>query len=440
MSSLDSAVTIAPGQSGKKQALTAAARRQQAYMERWMLLTLSSIVLAGFVWIYSRGITRFPEHRTYGGFVVSGNAANQHLDPYAIGPGVWAVHAFRNETGPLIYDRNLQPPIVLPLFQLFARLSIASGVALWMFGSFAIFVAGTAAVLVTFRETLSPWLIPLILLSRATICTFEFGEDFALLFALAAGAVCFLHVEKEWPASICIGVLVAVHWNFGLWPVLLYAVGHRRMAVRAGCIALLLTALPILIYGPSIYLHLLHAIRTDNHSFGMGDISITGFFTRAGHRQIGLALSLCFAWILFFAVRRKKRADPIAIGGLAACSAILFSPLGWFEFLIVAFPCLAPRRLDRFAACGAALMFIWHSFGNYTGHGFIGLCATVHFLLATCLLFISFWRATTTRQPAPPAAFQTDALWGPLQIEARPSEQVGAPALISQGPAPSPRG
>jgi hypothetical protein len=383
-------------------------RPELTYPERSLLLVLASLILAGFTWAYCVVIIHSPEHRTYGAFVISGLAASRHLDPYAIRPGIWSFHPFADDTGPLIYDRNLQPPILLPLFQMFAKLSIARGAVLWMFASFALFVAGTAALLMTFREAFAPWMILLLLLSQATLSTIAVGEDFAILFVLAAGAVCFQHLNRPLLASICIGVLVAAHWNFGMWPVLLYATGHRRMAVRAACIAALLTALPMLFYGAPIYPQLVHAVMTDNHSYDFADTSIIGFFTRAGYRSAGFALSLFLPCFLLFAMRRKQGADPVAVGGMAACIAILCSPIGWYLYLVAAFPFVAARRADRFAAIGAALMFIPDRTGTLHEHSFIGHCANAQFFAATCLFFISFWRtATLTAKEMPPLQFES---------------------------------
>jgi len=160
-----------------------------------------------------------------------------------------------------------------------------------------------------------------------------------------------------------------------------------------GSIALFLTALPIALYGPSIYVHLVHAVLTDNHSYDLDDISLMGLFTRAGHRQIGALASLLVPWILFFAIRRRRGADPITLGGIAACAAILCSPLGWYEFLVVAYPCLAVARRSRFAGIGAVLMFVENRAAVLTGRGFVGLSGSVQFAIATSLFLVAFWKA-----------------------------------------------
>jgi hypothetical protein len=380
---------------------------RQKRMDRWLFFAVAAALLLLLTWRYSIAIANDPSHRVVGAFLISGRAATLHQNPYAIYPGIWSVHANPDGTGPLVHDVNLQPPCMLPLFQLLAAVP-GHAVSIWLWASAAAFIVGAIALLVTFPGTVGLPLILLLLISEPTLSNQRVGEDFALLFALAAAATCLLHRNRPFAASLCIGALTAAHPNFGLWPLLLVFAGERRIALQSAAAALVLSILPIILYGSSIYPQWIHALAADNHSWMADDISTTGLLTRAAHPAAGLAISvgvLC-ALPLLAAVLRHQ---PITLGGIAGCAAILFSPLAWPGYLVAVFPFLAPRRLDPFALSAAVLLILWSRPWIFlTGHLAAAL-GGIPFVVAACLLLLSFYRASRTRpvpqlQPSPSAA------------------------------------
>lgn len=376
----------------------------------WLVFAAAGVILAVFTYLYAAVIEHGREHRTYGAFLLSGEAANHHQDPFAIHPGVWPIMQL-DDGKTVVYDVNLQPPVMLPLFQLFAKLDLQTGIRLWMYGSMVLFLGGTAALMFVFGKQVGWLLIALLLVSEPTLSVLAVGEDFALMFALSAAAVCAFKTGRECTAAICVGVLTAVHPNFGLWFLFLFLAGYRRAAATAAAVAVLLTAVPVLIYGPAIYLQFAHALSMDNHSLVPADISLVGLFTRAGHRHLGLLIS-ALALVGCCSLLYRRRADALTLGGLACCAGILFAPLGWYSYLVVLFPCLAALKMNRIATFAALLMFFGYHLGLFVGIHFQGPWANGHFALAAFLFFVCFVAQvnapdTTNRMLALPCEHRT---------------------------------
>ncbi|WP_105428326.1 glycosyltransferase 87 family protein [Neorhizobium sp. T6_25] len=64
-------------------------------------------------------------------------------------------------------------------------------------------------------------------------------------------------------AGIMIGLLISIKPNFAVWPVLLFLAGHRTPSVVAIVTAVVIAAVPLLIFVSGIYLDWLHLVATD---------------------------------------------------------------------------------------------------------------------------------------------------------------------------------
>ncbi len=60
-----------------------------------------------------------------------------------------------------------------------------------------------------------------------------------------------------------IGLLISIKPNFAVWPVLLFLAGHRTPSVVAIVTAVVIAAVPLLIFVSGIYLDWLHLVATD---------------------------------------------------------------------------------------------------------------------------------------------------------------------------------
>lgn len=273
----------------------------------------------------------------FGSFWQSGAALWKGTNPY-ISDG-WTF--VTNVAGIRVSEVNLNPPSLLPIFQLFATINVFTGAQLWALASGVMFVI--PALYFTQRTEPSEaykigWLFVL------PIWNIEIGQIYTVMFALSAAAWIAMERDKDILAGLAIGALVAMKPNFAVWPFLLFVGGYWRPVIVAGFTALALSALPAVLYGPDIYLQWLAAVKLDNHAaIFPHEVSLTGFFGRAGARSLGLVLDAALL-LASVVVTWRNRPDRLRLTALAVPVAILCSPLAWVDYAIVATPALMSKR------------------------------------------------------------------------------------------------
>jgi hypothetical protein len=161
--------------------------------------------------------------------------------------------------------------------------------------------------------------------------------------------------KREGGASLAIGLLVALKPTTMFWPLFLSASGERRMALKSLTVTAAVSLLPVLVYGPSIYIGWLNAVRNDKHWIEATDIALPAYFARSGVPRAGLALALAIALALVLSIRRF-RPSIINTTGIALCAAILCSPLGWAAYATMLAPAFVARRWDTPLANVAAVL------------------------------------------------------------------------------------
>jgi hypothetical protein len=167
------------------------------------------------------------------------------------------------------------------------------------------------------------------------------------MFALSAYAWMALKKDKPVLAGILMGMLAAMKPPFILWPVYLFLARHFRVSLIAGAVAVLLSLLPIILYGPGIYAEWFAAVALDQHGRTFPyEVSLNGFFLRAGIRPAGVALSglLLLASAALVCI---KKPDVFATTAAALPVALLCSPLSWIEYALVLFPAMLAGRWDK---------------------------------------------------------------------------------------------
>src|SRR5215469_2078079 len=332
--------------------------RVRAY-KNWFVFAIASVVL---LWFSSLAVRSLLDaggrpYRVVGSFWASGWAATHHLDPYGFYPLTWHFHLYGGDRGPLIYDVNLNPPCMLPLFQLFGRLGLRQMVAGWTIFSVLAIVAGAALVLWGLRGRMQKRQVLWLLLSQAGLMTLWFGQNYSALFLLTCVVWYLLRVGRMDAAAVCIGVMVAMKPNLGFWPVMLWIAGYRRPAILSGATAAALSVLPVVLYGPSIYGQWLHAHSLVSHYLFAADVSLAGFCTRIGSRAAGEVLAVVVALALLIFVYRR-RPSQVDVGGIAICAGLLCSPLAWMEYTLIVVPLFAgSRKWGRLETWAVVLLY-----------------------------------------------------------------------------------
>lgn len=274
--------------------------------------------------------------RVYGSFWEAGAAAAAGRNPYAIYPMVLSYAGIE----PGIPEINLNPPALLPLFQIMALADPHLGRLAWLF------IAGAAywfGAWILFKRTRADLLqIPWLLLSPAVSEDLAHGQIYSLLFVL--GILTWLSLREGRPhaAALAMGVLIAIKPNFAVWCALVLCAGYPGVAFTAGITALCLSVLPALAYGSELYGQWFAAVAQDRHYLLPTDLSLHGLGMRMGAALAGYAAALTLlAWLALWAWRtRPSLYDLTAVALLAA---ILCSPIAWFHYMLVLVPFIVDR-------------------------------------------------------------------------------------------------
>jgi len=293
------------------------------------------------------------KYAVFGTYWESGRAAIHGLNPYAAYPETGRVDYSSFGGHAATPDVNLNPPTLLPYFQLLAHLSIPRFITLQIIISSLWFATGTLL--------LGPGLqgrqAICLLASVPVIAAVSSGQIYGLLFLLSTLA---WHFHKKgrvvWCAA-CIGLLVAIKPTFLLWPVILFFAGHRKPALLSVTASALFSVAPVLIYGPGVYRDWLAALAHDPHWIDRQNIALTPFFTRLGQTSIGVtAAAVIAAALLGYTWKYRPGFD--AASGIGITAGILCAPLGWYAYVLILAPFFVARRWNWFDTLAASIFFV----------------------------------------------------------------------------------
>ncbi|PWC28390.1 glycosyltransferase family 87 protein [Teichococcus aestuarii] len=321
---------------------------------RALAAALCLLLLPLIVWSLARALPT-PGLLDYGSFIASGRAASEGLDPYGIYPLTFHVALPGFES----WNPNLNPPAALPLFQLLGLLDPHQGFRLWWSISVLCYVA---TILLLVRRQGSGdgrWLAALWAFALAGFWdTLVLGQIYLPLVLSAAAAWLLLDRGRGLAAGVAIGLVVAVKPNFAVWPVLLFLSGYYRPAVSAGVTALLLSLLPVLLYGPEVYQQWFAVLAAEgNRAVFLTNASLAGLLQRGGLGAFAApAGALVLGALALWAWRcRPSLAQASALG---LVGALLASPLAWVHYTLFLLPVFLLRPLNWALSLAAALLLI----------------------------------------------------------------------------------
>ena len=289
----------------------------------------------------------------FGSFWVSGKAASEGLDPYAIYPGI-----FRSQYYNVVHP-NLNPPASLLLFAPLSRLDPEIAFAAIWWGGLLVYAG---IVIATLRRHPGPNTMLLGAWALALPGLWDglrLGQVYVLLFAGVALVWYLLEKQRPLLAALVIGCLAALKPNLLVWPALLLVAGHWRMALAAGLAFAAACALPVLLFGLEVYPQWLALLAGDlgARSGGFSNVSVVAIGTRAGSLLLGGALA---ALVLLWAVALVWRWRPPAphVSAVAVGIAVLISPVAWLHYLLLLLPALLRLRWNAGMVIGAASMAV----------------------------------------------------------------------------------
>jgi hypothetical protein len=293
-------------------------------------------------------------HPEFGTYWSSGAAAAQGLNPYAVYPETFVAY-WGPFGGPKTnFELNLNPPLMLPLFQAMSHLSMARFATAWTVVSFFLFASTVGLLLWRFPAMQSRQLLWL-LLACPVFDTFDNGTIYFLLFFLSAVAC--VDRNHGWASAVAIGLLVAIKPTFIFWPIFLFLAGHGRLAWRSARVIIIASLLPLIVYRPLVYRQWLGAITNDPHWIPPVNIAIPAYFARFGMHTLGLIVATLVAgyigWQLW-----KSRPDIETVSGIALCCSILCAPLAWNDYALFLAPWLVSRGWGKLSTAAALLLML----------------------------------------------------------------------------------
>jgi hypothetical protein len=188
------------------------------------------------------------------------------------------------------------------------------------------------------------------------------GQIYIPLVLAAVGA--WLLLERGWmiAAGILIGILVALKPNFAVWPTLLFLTGRFRPAMISGVTALVISAIPVAVFGPEVYRLWLAAVAGGpDRPYFLTNASILGLAMRADVATLGTIVSLLLlvAAALWALIRRPPIQDTSTV---ALLLGVLASPIGWVNYTLFLLPVFCWRWSSPVVRIVAAMLMVTSPF------------------------------------------------------------------------------
>jgi len=341
------------------------------------------VAFSGFLFlVMARVLTH--SNGEFGTYWASGRAATLGLNPYALYPQTVYLDPSQYGLHGLLPNFNLNPPIVLPLFRLLSHLSLDVFITAWTIMTAVLFTVGVGLLIINQRQLQARQAVWLLLGSPATV-TVWCGQIYGLLFFLSTLAWFFNKKGRNVAAALAIGLAVAIKPTLVLWLVILFIAGHRKLAMRSATVSAISYAIPLVIYGPTIYREWLAVLHDDFHWMIPTNMSLIPFFTRIGLRFVGIIVAVSIASAIAIWCY-KMRPDFVAASGLGICAAILCGPLAWHQYIIFLGSFFVSRPWGRLATL-AAIPFLIPGRPWLAGSGLAYVIATgcilLYFLVAS---------------------------------------------------------
>lgn len=289
----------------------------------------------------------------FGSFFASGRAAAEGQDPYGIYPLTFKVEY---PTLGIVAAPNLNPPISVPIFRALAGFDPQAAFYAWYAVALALYLLIVWLLLRAYprRGLLRlAWALGLAGLWH----TLELGQVYVHLLLIATLAWLALERGRSILAGVLIGLLVAIKPSLAVWPLLLLLGGHWTVALMAGGVAALLSLVPVVLYGPGIYLGWLRASNSFTGMLLPGNSSLPAIAARLGLPWLGPVLAAGLV-LGIAALVWRRRPPALAVSGLGIVASLLASPITWVGYTLLVLPILYGRRWSLPLRAAAVILAI----------------------------------------------------------------------------------
>lgn len=315
----------------------------------------SPVVLLGFVIliVYGAWWAHFDGGLAdFGSFVASGRAAGEGLNPYGAYPLTFRVEF----AGQPLVNYNLNPPLVVLLFQAIGTLDPWVAFEAWFFFQ-ALCYGLTIWLLLRAYPPERPADYILWLLALGCVWdTLALGQIYLPMALIATAGWIQLDRRKDVAAGLLIGLMAAIKPNLVVWPIILFLSGYRRVGLAALASIVVLGLLPVLAYGPDVYREWVELVLHDaNRIIFPTNMSFAGLTMRFGVPWLGTTMSVllligvaCWAWL--------ARPSVLDASAVALVAALLSSPIAWVHYIVFLLPVFFYRAMSPALRIAALLL------------------------------------------------------------------------------------
>ena len=325
--------------SGNKSGMT-----NKDFLSRLRNTCMSVLIIGVLLYIYSINAifvgTTLGELHDFGSFIAAGRLAQAGENPYSSdAPLVFNV-TFKGIS--LSGDApNLNPPISVVIFKQISNIDPFVSINTWRIVSVLLFVVSVLILQRVYRKTGSPgvlriaWAVAL----AGFWHTIQLGQLYCFLLLLTVLTYVFLKNKKDIPAGLILGLLIALKPNFIFWAFALLAARRWKVFLAAGFTGLLISLIPVITNGFSIYAQWLEASRlfTPILLLFPGNNSFQGLTARIGQPQIGIILGVLLSLAVLWHIYKHRPVDA-AVNALGVSISLLISPIAWTGYTLLLLP------------------------------------------------------------------------------------------------------
>jgi hypothetical protein len=283
----------------------------------------------------------------FGAFVFAGRAVRAGTNPYAVS------YLLGNITSS---SPNLNPPISLLFFALLAPIDPVAGLTIWRVSAVAMYGLVVFLLLRENRRWRSPVVVAWLSAFAPFVMTVGLGQIYTVLLLLVAFTYRLQRTRYAAIAGASLGFLIAWKPNYVVWPLFLAASGEFAVGVSALLVAIALSIIPLVAYGPIVYRQWLDAIGLAGWQ-DVRNVSLIGVADAFEARAAGFVVAAILGALLLGLVYRY-RPNPAVVGGLALLAGTLLAPIGWASYALLLLPWLSNRSWSRGQVVGVGLLSI----------------------------------------------------------------------------------
>ena len=237
---------------------------------------------------------------------------------------------------------NLNPPISLLVFQILPKFEPRTAMGIWQIVSILLYAVSVLLLVAAYRRSVSPARFIWAFVLAGFWHTIVLGQIYIPLLLFTVLAWIWLKSGRYGWAGLAMGLLVAIKPNFVIWPLLLFLSGYMITAVICVLTSIVISSIPLLIWGTEIYRQWFSASALRIETLIMpGNNSIVGLTARFDSVTTGILLSALLILALFFLAKYRSLADmpPVEyISALSIIASLLVSPISWTGYTILLLP------------------------------------------------------------------------------------------------------